>query len=126
MRNTILIDMDEGARHAASARGVAVRQARAALKDDLRHGRRDHIAVIDDAMDWSEPVATGLKVGEFLRTLPYVGVTKSGRMLADLNISPHRRLGGLGSRQGRALRDHVAAWLHDHPIIDAEGMADDA
>ncbi|QGU28783.1 guanylate kinase [Microbacterium oryzae] len=56
--------------------------------------------------DPQSPAGT-MRVPEFLMALPAIGEGKRDRVLAELAISPVKRLGGLGSRQRHAL----AAWL---------------
>ncbi|MBN9190245.1 MAG: guanylate kinase, partial [Microbacterium sp.] len=48
-------------------------------------------------------------VPEFLTAIPAIGEGKRDRILAQLGISPVKRVGGLGVRQRRAL----SAWLDD-------------
>jgi guanylate kinase len=51
--------------------------------------------------------AGSMRVPEFLTALPAIGEGKRDRILAELQISPVKRLGGLGIRQRRALSE----WL---------------
>jgi guanylate kinase len=57
----------------------------------------------------SDPLSTAgtLRVPDFLTALPAIGAGKRDRILAELQISPVKRLGGLGSRQQLALRQWV-------------------
>ncbi len=48
-----------------------------------------------------------MRVTEFLTSLPAIGEGKRDRILAELQISPVKRLGGLGARQRRALREFL-------------------
>lgn len=94
-------------RAAASARAVAVRRARASVKRDLETRVRTPQSVLAEAGDTPESPAASMRVTDFLGALPAVGEKKRDRVLADLAISPVKRLGGLGVRQRRVLRD----WL---------------
>jgi guanylate kinase len=55
-----------------------------------------------------------MRVTEFLTSLPAIGEGKRDRILADLQISPVKRLGGLGARQRRALRDFLDTRWPEH------------
>ena len=96
-------------RAAASRKAVEARRARASLKRDLttRVVTPQEVLRRADA-DPLSPAAT-LRVPEFLTALPAIGEGKRDRILAELAISPVKRIGGLGSRQRNAL----AAWLDD-------------
>ncbi len=52
--------------------------------------------------DPASPAGT-MRVTEFLTAIPAIGEGKRDRILAQLSISPVKRLGGLGARQRRAL-----------------------
>lgn len=94
-------------RVAASARAVAARRARASLKRDLSMRVASPQAVLERAIAEPDSPAGTLRVTDFLRALPAIGVGKRDRILEDLGISAVKRLGGLGSRQ----RSDLAAWL---------------
>jgi len=94
-------------RVAASRRAVAARRARAALKRDVSTRVITPQALLDRAIaDPASPAGT-MRVTEFLTSLPAIGEGKRDRILADLEISPVKRLGGLGARQRRALRSFL-------------------
>ena len=92
-------------RVAASRKAIAARRGRASLKRDL--GTR--VVTPQDVMRRvdRDPAAATLRITEFLTALPAIGEGKRDRILAELGISPVKRLGGLGVRQRRA----VATWL---------------
>lgn len=92
---------------AASRRAIELRQARASIKRDLSSRVRSPQSVADEAWTQPESPAGGLRMPEFLGSLPTIGVAKSERILADLGISPVKRLAGLGSRQ----RGELSRWL---------------
>ncbi|GAA1845771.1 guanylate kinase [Microbacterium koreense] len=86
-------------RVAASRRAVAARRARSALKKDVATRVISPQELLRRA--WSRPdtPAAAMRVTEFLTSIPAIGEGKRDRILADLGISPVKRLGGLGSRQ---------------------------
>lgn len=53
--------------------------------------------------------AAAMRITEYLTALPAIGENKRDRILAELEISPVKRLGGLGVRQRTAL----SRWLDD-------------
>jgi guanylate kinase len=94
-------------RAAASRKAVAARRARASLKRDIATRVIWPQAVLRRAKsDPAGPAAT-MRITEFLTALPAIGEGKRDRVLAQLEISPVKRLGGLGVRQQKAL----GAWL---------------
>jgi guanylate kinase len=94
-------------RAAASRKAVAARRARASLKRDLATRVVTPQEVLRRAVaDPASPAGT-MRVPDFLTALPAIGEGKRDRILAELEISPVKRLGGLGARQRAALQ----AWL---------------
>jgi len=96
-------------RVAASRKAVAARRARASLKRDIATRVVTPQEVMRRASaDPASPAGT-MRVPEFLTAIPAIGEGKRDRVLAQLGISPVKRVGGLGVRQRRAL----SAWLDD-------------
>jgi guanylate kinase len=96
-----------------SKRAVALRQARARLKSDIKAGRRNPVEVFDQGVERANPVVQGLRVDWFLRSLPAWGHTKATRFLEDLGINPRLTLGGLRVRQQVAFRRALRKYLGD-------------
>lgn len=94
-------------RVAASRRAVAARRERAALKRDVTMRVIAPQDLLDRALAEPTSPAGAMRVTEFLTAIPAVGEGKRDRILADLDISPVKRLGGLGVRQRTALRDFL-------------------
>lgn len=90
--------------HAQSQRAVALRQARAQLKRDLKEGKRHPLEVFDAGVERQNPVVAGLRVEWFLRSIPTFGQTKAARFLEDIGVNPRTTLGGLRVRQQVAFR----------------------
>lgn len=94
-------------RAAASRRAVEARRARASLKKDVAMRVITPQELLRRAFaDPTSPAGT-MRVTEFLTSIPAIGEGKRDRILAQLGISPVKRLGGLGARQRRA----IAAYL---------------
>ncbi|MFE1645040.1 guanylate kinase [Microbacterium sp. P01] len=90
-------------RAAASRRAVAARRERAALKRDVTTRVITPQELLRRALAHPEAPAGAMRVPEFLTSIPAIGEGKRDRILADLGISPVKRLGGLGVRQRTAL-----------------------
>lgn len=103
-------------RAAASRRAVAARQERAALKRDVATRVITPQELLRRAWDAPHSPAGAMRVTEFLTALPAIGEGKRDRILADLDISPVKRLGGLGVRQRRELSDFLdGRWPEPRP-----------
>jgi guanylate kinase len=101
-------------RVAASRAAVAARRARATVKAAVADGSRSPLDVLRVAYAEPDGVEGRLRVTEFLTSIPAIGQTKTGRIMRDLEISPSKRLGGLGRLQRRRLREFVADWVAGH------------
>lgn len=94
-------------RAAASRRAVAARRERAALKRDVTTRVITPQELLRRALADPASPAGAMRVPEFLTAIPAIGEGKRDRILADLGISPVKRLGGLGTRQRGALQDFL-------------------
>ena len=103
-------------RAAASRRAVAARRARAALKKDIAMRVVTPQEVLRRAFaDAASPSGT-MRVTEFLTSIPAIGEGKRDRILQDLEISPVKKLGGLGARQRRDLLNYLdTRWPEPGP-----------
>ena len=103
-------------RLAASRRAVAARRARAALKRDVATRVIVPQELLRRAFANPDSAAGTMRVTEFLTSLPAIGEGKRDRILRDLDISPVKRLGGLGVRQRRVLDAFLdARWPEPRP-----------
>ncbi len=96
-------------RVAASRRAVAARRERAALKHDVGMRVITPQELLRRAQENPDSPAAAMRITEYLTALPAIGESKRDRILADLGISPVKRLGGLGARQ----RAVLAEWLDE-------------
>jgi len=94
-------------RLAASRKAVAARRARASIKRDLGTRVVSPQEVLRRAEADQGSAAGTLRVTEFLTSLPAIGAGKRDKIMAELEISAVKRLGGLGARQ----RDALRGWL---------------
>lgn len=95
-------------RAAASRAAVAARRARAAVKSAVADRKRSALSVLEAG--WTDPDSTEarLRVRELLVSLPGLGPIRTAAVLAELGISQSKRVGGLGVRQRKILRDWIA------------------
>ncbi|GEP47797.1 guanylate kinase [Microbacterium saccharophilum] len=91
-------------RAAASRRAVAARRERASLKRDVSTRVITPQELLRRALADPASPAGAMRVPEFLTAIPAIGEGKRDRILAELGISPVKRLGGLGTRQRVALQ----------------------
>jgi guanylate kinase len=105
-------------RAAAARRAVERRRARASLKRDLTMRVVTPQKVLDRATADADSVEGSMRITDFLLALPAIGAGKRDRILAELQISPVKRLGGLGVRQRAVLR----GWLDSRfPVLEPRG-----
>ena len=88
-------------RAAALEKAAAARKARAALKVRLKSSGASLVEVLADG-DPDEVIAK-MKVVAVLEAMPGVGKIRAQRIMERLEISPSRRVRGLGSKQREAL-----------------------
>lgn len=90
----------------ALAKAAEARTARAAIKAELKAGTVTLAAVLGRA---DEPIVGKMKVQALLEALPGVGKIKAAEIMAGVEISPTRRVAGLGERQRAGLLAALAA-----------------
>jgi DNA uptake protein ComE-like DNA-binding protein len=94
-------------RAAALEKAAAARRARAALKVRLKNSGASLSEVLAEGD--TDDVVGKMKVVAVLEALPGVGKVKAQRIMEQLEISPSRRVRGLGSKQREALERQFAA-----------------
>jgi guanylate kinase len=103
-------------RVAASRRAVAARQERASLKRDVSTRVITPQELLRRALAKPDSAAGAMRITDFLTALPAIGEGKRDRILAELEISPVKRLGGLGARQRIALQEFLdRRWPEPRP-----------
>ena len=86
-------------RTAALEKAAVARKVRAALKVRLKASG----TTLDDVLDDPDEVIGKMKVVAVLEAMPGVGKVRAQRIMERLEISPSRRVRGLGSKQREAL-----------------------
>ena len=94
-------------RAAALEKAKAVRAARAALKNELKHGTVTLPEVIAKGAD--DEVIAKTKVTDLIRAVPGVGEVRAKQIMERLGIDPSRRVRGLGDKQRSALVEEFTA-----------------
>jgi transposase len=88
-------------RAAALEKAAQARKVRAELKDRLKHSATTLREVLD-AGETDEAIGK-LKVVALLEAMPGVGKVRAQTIMEKLDISPSRRVRGLGAKQRSAL-----------------------
>jgi predicted N-acetyltransferase YhbS len=88
-------------RAAALEKAAAARKARAELKERLKRNGTSLPEVL--AAGDSDAVIGKMRVSAVLEALPGVGKARAARIMKRLEISPSRRVRGLGTKQRSAL-----------------------
>ncbi len=96
-----LPELDDEARRAALQKAAQARRVRAELKQQLKRGQIDLVEVLRRA-DGDETIGK-TKVSAVLEALPKVGKVRARKLMERLDISPSRRLRGLGTNQREKL-----------------------
>jgi hypothetical protein len=94
-------------RAAALDKAADARRRRAEIKDKLKHSGttlREFLAEAD-----TDEVMGRMKVSAVLEAMPGVGRVRAARIMDKLDISPSRRVRGLGSKQRQAIEREFAA-----------------
>lgn len=78
------------------AKAAEVRSKRSALKEDIKAGK---VSLGDVFAQADDPIVGRMKVIALLESLPGFGKAKSTALMERLEISPTRRIQGLGTRQ---------------------------
>ena len=93
-------------RAAALEKAAQARRSRAELKAKLKNSSTSLSEVLD--VGQADEVIGKMKVSALLESMPGVGKVRAQRLMEKLNISPSRRVRGLGENQRRALEREFA------------------
>jgi ribosomal protein L21 len=102
-----LPELDAESRRQALERAAEARKIRAELKQQLKSGEIDFAEVLRRAEE--DEIVAKTKVSAVLEALPKVGKVRARKMMERLDISPSRRIRGLGVNQrDKLLREFEA------------------
>jgi hypothetical protein len=96
-----LPELSDESRRQALEKAAEARKVRAELKQRLKVGEIDFAEVLREA-DRNEVVGK-TKVSAVLEALPKVGKVRARKLMERLDISPSRRMRGLGANQREKL-----------------------
>jgi len=96
-----LPSLSESERAAALAAAAHARKVRAALKSELKSGKRTLGEVIE--LGKSDDIVGKMKVVALIEALPGVGKVRATALMEKIGIAPSRRIRGLGIHQTRQL-----------------------
>lgn len=82
---------------AARASATEARRVRAELKGQVKNQDLTFMEALTKAQD--DDTLSRIKVVDLLRAVPRVGVTRAAEILEAADISPNRRIRGLGRHQ---------------------------
>jgi hypothetical protein len=101
-----LPDLSPEQRAAALEKAAAARKARAQLREQLKSKG----ATVGDVLKQGETdeVIGKMRVSAVLESLPGVGKARAAKIMERLEISPTRRVRGLGANQRKALEAEFA------------------
>jgi hypothetical protein len=88
-------------RAAALEKAAAARKSRAEVKERLKRGS-ESISQVLEAGD-NDDVIGKMRVSAVLESMPGVGKARAAKIMERLEISPTRRVRGLGAKQRTAL-----------------------
>ena len=92
-----LPELDAESRRQALERAAEARKIRAELKQQLKSGEIDFAEVLRRAEE--DEIVAKTKVSAVLEALPKVGKVRARKLMERLDISPSRRVRGLGANQ---------------------------
>ena len=94
-------------RLAGSRAAVAARRARAEVKRQVSSGARSASEVLSSAARDGAVPESSLRVSELIGSIPWLGPTRTAKVMQELRISPSKRLGGLGVHQYQRLHEYL-------------------
>jgi guanylate kinase len=97
-------------RMAALAKAAQYRKCRAEIKAKIKSGEFSIDTVLEIAAN--EDAVAKMRVRELLEALTGVGTVRSSALMQRLNISPNRRIAGLGRHQIKELRAEFMKTSH--------------
>jgi len=95
--------LSEEQRRDALAKAAEARKRRAEVKAQLKNGALTLTEILRRSGD--DGILGKMKVSAMLEALPGVGKVRAQKVMEELNISPTRRIRGLGEKQRQALKE---------------------
>ena len=119
-RTMPLPDLSPEQRAAALEKAAAARKARAELRERLKSKG----ATVGDVLKQgdTDEVIGKMRVSAVLESLPGVGKARAAKIMERLEISPTRRVRGLGANQRKALEAEFAGEQVQPDQVPTEGL----
>lgn len=99
-----LPELTEEQRKAALEKAAQARRERAELREKIKTGEVTISQVLAKSDD---PIIARMKVSMLTESLPGYGKAKAAKIMEELEISPTRRIKGLGTRQREELLERL-------------------
>jgi hypothetical protein len=94
-----LPQLTEEQRAANLKKAAEARHARAELREKIKNGE----VSLEEVLNSDDPAACRMPVRALIESLPGYGKAKASKIMTELDISPKRRVQGLGARQRERL-----------------------
>ncbi len=91
-------------RREALEKAAQSRRERAELRVKIKNGE---VSIADVLADTDNPIVARMKVSMLIESLPGYGKAKATKLMEELEISPSRRVKGLGTRQREELLERL-------------------
>jgi len=103
-------NLNDDARNRGLEKARLVRKKRSEIKEKLKKGKTSINKIFKD-QDLFENYIAGMKVLSIVSSLPGNGRMNAAMVLEELNISPHKKIGGLGKNQKENFYRHFNITL---------------
>lgn len=100
-----LANLSDEARKKGLEKARLVRKKRSEIKEQLKKGKTSINKLFKD-QELFENYIAGMKVLNIVSSLPGNGRMHAARVLEELKISPHKKIGGLGKNQKENFYKH--------------------
>ena len=91
-------------RREALEKAAQARRERAEVRVKIKNGE---VSIADVLADTDNPIVARMKVSMLIESLPGYGKAKATKLMEELEISPSRRVKGLGTRQREELLERL-------------------
>ncbi len=97
--------LSDAQRKAALEKAALARKKRAELREKIKDGE---VTIEEVLQETDDPIVTRMKVSMLIESIPGYGKAKAAKLMEELEISPSRRIKGLGTRQREELLERLS------------------
>lgn len=97
--------LSDAQRKAALEKAALARKKRAELREKIKDGE---VTIEEVLQETEDPIVTRMKVSMLIESIPGYGKAKAAKLMEELEISPSRRIKGLGTRQREELLERLS------------------